>query len=160
MCTGRGWEGCCVHESVMKECPPHCRDDAPMKDVGFCSPGQACFAPGNSPAGQGMGGGGGLGTDIPLQRLGNRGSLVSTASSASKPSALASLANLISDPNPPPPPQRVRVSGALFSPAGPDWLWLCTVHWHEDKCLSPRCVPVCLSASSNICYMMQRQNGG
>ncbi|KAK7103857.1 pecanex-like protein 1 isoform X2 [Littorina saxatilis] len=71
---------------------------------------QACFAPGNSPAGQGVGGGGGLGADIPLQSLGNRGSLVSTASSASKPSALASLANLISDPTPPPPPQRVRIT--------------------------------------------------
>ncbi|ESO87723.1 hypothetical protein LOTGIDRAFT_127487 [Lottia gigantea] len=39
------------------------------------------------------------GQEIPLQNLGNRGSLISTASSASKPSALASLANLIVDPS-------------------------------------------------------------
>lgn len=54
--------------------------------------------------------GGGLPTDIPLQNLGNRGSLVSTASSTSKPNALASLANLITDPAlRDPPAQRVRV---------------------------------------------------
>ena len=37
--------------------------------------------------------------DIPLQPLGNRGSLISTASSASKVNTLASLANLINDYN-------------------------------------------------------------
>lgn len=70
--------------------------------------GQACFGPGINPAGQGTGAGG-LGADIPLQSLGNRGSLVSNASSASKPSALASLANLITDTSRDLPPQRVRV---------------------------------------------------
>ncbi|RUS71347.1 hypothetical protein EGW08_020890, partial [Elysia chlorotica] len=37
--------------------------------------------------------------DIPMQPLGNRGSLISTASSASKVNTLASLANLINDYN-------------------------------------------------------------
>ncbi|XP_025105785.1 pecanex-like protein 1 isoform X5 [Pomacea canaliculata] len=72
---------------------------------------QPCFGPGSTPAGIcPMVTGGGLPTDIPLQNLGNRGSLVSTASSTSKPNALASLANLITDPAlRDPPAQRVRI---------------------------------------------------
>lgn len=47
--------------------------------------------------------------DIPLQPLGNRGSLISTASSASKVNTLASLANLINDYNIKDLPHRVRI---------------------------------------------------
>ncbi|XP_048259849.1 pecanex-like protein 1 isoform X1 [Haliotis rufescens] len=65
--------------------------------------GSTCSGPGSTPTNQPQ--------DIPLQSLGNRGSLISTASTASKPSALASLANLIGDSaaNKDPLPHRVRV---------------------------------------------------